>query len=252
MKRNELMHTMQSIYMPKDMQERISHRMTQDNEHKEVFSMLNYKKRMAAVVIAAAVVCGSAFAFGSTAISSMLASSSSTPDYTALPTVEQCEHDAGYAPVLVERFDNGYVFDNGNLVKGSLQNEDNETVEAYKGFTFRYNNGSENITLSQDKYTAETPESGICTAQKDGISYYETDQTYKFVPADYQMTEQDKQDEASGTVVFSFGSNDDIETQRIHSITWTVDDMHYCLQQADGSLTSAQMLEMAQQITAAR
>ena len=89
MKRNELMHTMQSIYMPKDMQERISHRMTQDNEHKEVFSTLNYKKRMAAVVIAAAVVCGSAFAFGSTAISSMLASSSSTPDYTALPTVEQ-------------------------------------------------------------------------------------------------------------------------------------------------------------------
>lgn len=252
MRKEDLVSTMQNIHMPENMRERISHRMAQtDGQHKEVpIFMLRNKKRMAAVVIAAAVVCGSAFAFGSTAVSSILSSSSSIPDYTALPTAQQCEKDAGYAPALIDSFDNGYTFTDGTVFSSSMENDEGKNIESYKGFSFDYANGGETMTLSQERYFSETEDCGTCIAQDNDVSYYETDQIYKFVPADYELTEQDKQDEASGKVVFSYGS-DEVETRQIHSLTWEIGDMHYCLMQQDGSLTGDQLLNMARQITAA-
>lgn len=252
MRKEDLVNTMQNIHMPADMQERIAHRMAQtDGQNKEVpIFMLRNKKRMAAVVIAAAVVCGSAFAFGSTAVSSILSGSSSVPDYTALPTAQQCEKDAGYAPTLIDSFDNDYTFTDGTVFNSSMKNEEGQNIESYKGFFFEYANGDETMTLTQKRYFSETEDGGTCIAQDNDVSYYETDQTYKFVPADYELTEQDKQDEASGRVVFSCGS-DEVETHQIHSLTWEIGNMHYCLMQQDGSLTGDQLLDMARQITAA-
>lgn len=255
MKKSDYIKTIQDIHMPDDMRARIAHRMARENGHKEVpISMFKHKKkRMAAAVIAATVVVGgSAFAFGGTAISRIFASSSASADYTSLPSAQQCQQDAGFTPALLQSFDNGFAFKDGVIVHNQEQNEDGQTVNKYASLEFDYQKGDETVSLMQNSGAAQEKETGRCAAQKDGVSYYETTKTEKYVSDSYQMTEQDRKEEASGQVEFNVGQSDNgVETEQYHGINWTVGGVHYTLYQMNGSLTSAQMLEMAQQITAA-
>lgn len=255
MRKNDYIKTIQDIHMPDDMRARIAHRMAQENGHKEVpISMFKHKKkRMAAAVIAATVVVGgSAFAFGGTAISQIIARCSASADYTSLPSAQQCQRDAGFTPALLQSFDNGFAFKDGVIVHNQEQNEDGQTVNKYASLEFDYQKGDEIVSLMQNSGAAQEKETGRCAAQKDGISYYETTKTEKYVSDSYQMTEQDRKEEASGQVEFNVGQSDNgVETEQYHGINWTVGGVHYTLYQMNGSLTSAQMLEMAQQITAA-
>ena len=254
MKKSDYIKTIQDIHMPEEMRERIAHRMAQENGRKEVpISMFKHKKkRMAAVVIAATVVVGgSAFAFGGTAISQIIARCSASADYTSLPSAQQCQRDAGFTPALLQSFDNGFAFKDGVIVHNQEQNEDGQTVNKYASLEFDYQKGDETVSLMQNSGSSQE-ETGNCVAQKDGISYYETTKTEKYVSDSYQMTEQDRKEEASGQVEFNVGQSDNgVETEQYHGINWTVGGVHYTLYQMNGSLTSAQMLEMAQQITAA-
>lgn len=254
MRKNDYIKTMRAMHMPDDMRARIAQRMAQENEHKEVsISMFKHKKkRMAAAVIAATVVVGgSAFAFSGT-ISSIFSSSSSDPDYTSLPSAQQCQRDAGFTPALLQSFDNGFAFKDGVIVHNQEQNEDGQTVNKYASLDFTYQKGDQTVTLVQDKDAQHDSTEGSCIAQKDGVSYYETTKTEKYVSESYQMTEQDQKEEASGQVEFNVGPSDNgVETVQYHGINWTAGGVHYNLYQMNGSLTTAQMLEMAQQITAA-
>lgn len=255
MRKNDYIKTIQDIHMPDDMRARIAHRMAQENGHKEVpISMFKHKKkRMAAVVIAATVVVGgSAFAFGGTAISQIIARCSASADYTSLPSAQQCQRDAGFTPALLQSFDNGFAFKDGVIVHNQEQNEDGQTVNKYASLDFTYQKGDETVSLMQNSGASQEEETGSCAAQKDGVSYYETTKTEKYVSDSYQMTEQDRKEEASGQVEFNVGQSDNgVETEQYHGINWTVGGVHYTLYQMNGSLTTAQMLEMAQQITAA-
>ena len=131
MKKSDYIKTIQDMHMPDDMRARIAHRMARENGHKEVpISMFKHKKkRMAAAVIAATVVVGgSAFAFGGTAISQIIARCSASADYTSLPSAQQCQQDAGFTPALLQSFDNGFAFKDGVIVHNQEQNEDGQTI----------------------------------------------------------------------------------------------------------------------------
>ena len=254
MRKNDYIKTMRAMHMPDDMRTRILHRMAQENTKEVPISMFKHKKkRMAATVIAATVVVGgSAFAFGGTAISQIIATCSASADYTSLPTAQQCQRDAGFTPALLQSFDNGFAFKDGVIVHNQEQNEDGQTVNKYASLEFDYQKGDETVSLMQDSGAAQEKETGRCAAQKDGVSYYETTKTEKYVSDSYQMTEQDRKEEASGQVEFNVGPSDNgVETVQYHGINWTAGGVHYNLYQMNGSLTTAQMLEMAQQITAA-
>lgn len=254
MRKNDYIKTMRAMHMPDDMRTRILHRMAQENTKEVPISMFKHKKkRMAAAVIAATVVVGgSAFAFGGTAISQIIATCSASADYTSLPSAQQCQRDAGFTPALLQSFDNGFAFKDGVIVHNQEQNEDGQTVNKYASLEFDYQKGGETVSLMQDSGAAQEKETGRCAAQKDGVSYYETTKTEKYVSDSYQMTEQDRKEEASGQVEFNVGPSDNgVETVQYHGINWTAGGVHYNLYQMNGSLTTAQMLEMAQQITAA-
>ena len=254
MRKNDYIKTIRAMHMPDDMRARIVQRMAQENTKEVSISMFKHKKkRMAAIVIAATVVVGgSAFAFGGTAISQIIATCSASADYTSLPSAQQCQRDAGFTPALLQSFDNGFAFKDGVIVHNREQNEDGQTVNKYASLEFDYQKGDETVSLMQDSGAAQEKETGRCAAQKDGVSYYETTKTEKYVSYSYQMTEQDRKEEASGQVEFNVGPSDNgVETVQYHGINWTAGGVHYTLYQMNGSLTTAQMLEMAQQITAA-
>ena len=62
------------------------------------------------------------------------------------------------------------------------------------------------------------------------VEYFQN--TYKFVPADYQETEEDKAMEAAGDYFISYG-NDKVEVRESSSVQWEKDGISYMIQGFD-------------------
>jgi hypothetical protein len=75
--------------------------------------------------------------------------------------------------------------------------------------------------------------------------------TYKFVPADYELTEEDIANEAKDNYYISYGS-DEVEITQSAGVTWTKDGISYNLAGMDLDLTGDEMFDMAEEILGAR
>ena len=63
------------------------------------------------------------------------------------------------------------------------------------------------------------------------------------------MTEQDKKDQASGKVVFSYDDGaSQIEVSQVQSVNWNKDGIQYDLLQIDGKLSAGELADMAREV----
>lgn len=209
------------------------------------------KKRIGGLV-AVAVLALSITAFAASGVVSMwYSSSSSRPDYRSLPTAEQVKKDIGYDAILIDHFSNGYEFKDGSIISNKLKDEDDQTIEKFKSVTFRYQKGKDEVDFTQDRYGAETGDSGAVVASMDGTDIWYDSYVNKLVPPDYELTEEDKAAEENGDLVFSYGS-DKVEIITWQSVYWQIGDMHYSLFQEAGkdSLSQDELVAMAKEIIA--
>jgi hypothetical protein len=78
------------------------------------------------------------------------------------------------------------------------------------------------------------------------LSY--SSQKYKFVPADYQLTEQDKKAQESGEIMFTYGS-DAVQDSIVQNVTWTDSEgISYDLMASDSKLQQTDLTAMAKEI----
>mgnify|MGYP004468569215 CR=1 FL=1 len=209
--------------------------------------IMKSKKKISLIAAAAALVLGITVFAASGMVSSWFRSSSSVPDYKSLPTAEQVTNDIGYTPVLIDAFKNGYSFKNGSVVNNNLADENGNSVEKFKSVSFDYEKDGDTVIFTQDKFNSETEPQGkvVKTVNNIGIYYY--NYTNKSVPADYELTDDDKKAESSGEIVFSYGSPK-VEISEVQSVTWVKDGIMYQLFQINGRLTSDELTEMADEI----
>ena len=63
------------------------------------------------------------------------------------------------------------------------------------------------------------------------------------------MTKQDKKDQSSGKVVFSYDdSTSQIEVSQVQSVNWNKDGIQYDLLQIDGKLSAGELADMAREV----
>ncbi len=87
---------------------------------------------------------------------------------------------------------------------------------------------------------------GDIIATVNGTNLYYVHYINKVVSDDYELTEQDKKDQASGKVVFSYDdSASQIEVSQVQSVNWNKDDIQYDLLQIDGKLSAGELADMA-------
>ncbi len=238
---------MERIEIPSEMKNRILMKCLQKNRKKEQRSIAFHFKRRLSVVVAAGMLFLGIPVFAGGMITSWNGGSSSIPDYKSLPTAEQCIEDAGYTPSLIERFDNGYVFDEGNLVTNSLNDDTGHSVEKFKSFSFDYSKEGDRVIFSQSQYNSFMETTGEVLATINGIDLYYNGYTNKVVPPDYQLTPEDQIAQENGDLVFSWGS-DEVSIQEVQGISWSIGKMHYSLTQIDGKLSSSDLVAMATQV----
>ena len=211
--------------------------------------IMGIKKRVVVVAVAAAMLFSATALAASGIFSSWVGSTSGKANYTSLPSIEQSVKDVGYAPVLIEQFENGYVFSQGQVVENSLTTDSKNSAIEFKSFMFRYVKDGNMVLFSQRQHDPAIQESGTLISSNSGYDFYFTGYTNKVVPTDYELTEDDKHAEACGELVFTYGS-DDVSICEVKGLTWTTGDLAFTLTQIDGELSADDMVQMAQYIIA--
>lgn len=210
---------------------------------------MRLRKKIALVAVAATMVLGVTVFAATGIVSSWNASSSSNYEYKTLPTAKQSIKDIGYEPCLIEEFDNGYIFKDGSIINNTLNDDSNTAVEKFKSVSFRYQKNDDKVIFSQDKYDYEMELAGDIIYSDNGIDIYYMSFTNKLVPGDYKLTEEDKKAEASGDLIFSYGT-DEISISEVKGVSWNNDNVQYGLTQIDGNLSADDLVEMAKEVIA--
>lgn len=174
--------------------------------------------------------------------------SSAIPDYYSVPSAERLMQDIGIALNIPEEFSNGFRFAGGHIVKNEDYGENGGVFERYQSINCDYKKNGERISLYADAAKAGNQMEDDETAEVycgSEIKYF----TYmnKFVPADYELTEQDQEDKKSGKYVFSYGT-DEIEISHVQILGWEYHGLNYQLCAMDSSLGRDKLVAMAKEI----
>lgn len=79
----------------------------------------------------------------------------------------------------------------------------------------------------------------------DGITVYTIEQVFKFVPPDYEKTEQDIKDEEAGKLVFSYGT-EDVEVKTMRQVTWEEGNLVFDIIAGDDTVDMDTLVDMAE------
>lgn len=192
-----------------------------------------------------------AFAIGQ--ISSYISTSSGIADYLELPTAKELNEDIGFVPKSTDAFSNGFNFKSAHINNTQGKDDNDNVIEEFKGIDFVYvaaDNSKITLCVDNSQYPSIEDNANKPNAQTTdykGIDLIYSEQQYKFVPPDYQLTAQDKKDEAIGAVTFSYGS-EQLEIEMFKFLSWSDAGINYLLMGSDIELVQEDFVEMAQEI----
>lgn len=203
-------------------------------------------KKTALIAAAAAVLlCGSAIATTSI-ISGRIGSTTGIPFYEEPADSGTVLRDFGFATNMIDEFSNGYKFNAAYKGKASDIDAEGKKLNEFSELTVDYINGSDRVSLSAHTAAYDSYDEYETAEEYKGIAIVYNEQAYKFVPPDYELTEQDKADEASGKYVFSYGS-DEVEITDFKWVGWMQDGVAYSLSGHDTSLSIDELCGMAEE-----
>ena len=202
-------------------------------------------RTVAIAAVVTVLLCATAFAAGIIYMS-FGSSHSNIADYAGIPSKRELQEDLGFSTGVVEEFSNGYRYRAGCIVRNEAFDAEGDLVARYLGLHCEYRRGWKRVDLNID-------------AGPDKVDDVETAETYvgcelkyfaylnKFVPEGYQLTEQDKLDEASGKYVFSYGSAT-VDIDAVQLVFWQDAGLNYSICVMNSELEKDELIQMAKEI----
>ncbi|HJA92301.1 MAG TPA: hypothetical protein H9717_04180 [Candidatus Eisenbergiella merdipullorum] len=239
------------IPVPADMKTELDRRIkdAERSRHMKKFSAKKVVLAAAAIALIGSVTAAAAGRLASSASHSYL--NEQVKDYSALAEVEAA---VGFEFPSVEEFSNGFRFVSALPVDSSDYDEDGNVLSSYKGVDLTYTDGTQDVTAyiypsrAYEGETAGVPGvTPVWEGEKGGISLTVTRTVHKFVPADYEMTEEDIQAEQEGRLVFAYGSNE-VEETVSYNCRFEKDGLSYELLGFDLTMEPEQLAEMAAEL----
>lgn len=203
--------------------------------------MKGFGKKIAAAAVAACLITGTCYA----AVKLSGVESHTRMEYTSFAQMEKAEEKAGFDGKFVESFENGFTFYLGGTgyTRGTDENGSGLGKE-YSALTLTYKNAEDQL-LSLN-ITNGNPYVDAGEAFAEGYSVMEC----KFVPPDYELTEEDLEKQESGELNIAFGTAT-VEEETVESFGWVDDGLYYILSASDCDLGSEEMEKMAQEMMTA-
>lgn len=173
-------------------------------------------------------------------------------EYTSFGQLESVEERAGFSIHAVEQFSNGYQFKEMCVSGTENRSENGNVLTQYSGIDIEYSkDGEDTITLNTDEaknLSADTSNRvPVAQTQIDGIavSYYVD--TYKWVPAGYELTPEDEANMKRNDYYISDGA-DEISENQVACAVWVQDGIHYSLMNINNATPADVMFQMAQEL----
>lgn len=184
-------------------------------------------------------------------------SSSGAKRYKEFGDLKKIEKEIGFAPKYVEALPNDFYFSEGTLVKNYIGDESGKTVNGSqtKGMAIYYTkeNSTQDQIMALDinpitEVDREIQEQSQVTSDPvemhGGAKLQYESMPYKFVPVDYELTDEEIKAQEAGELMISYGSKE-VETSFSQSVRWEENGLSYILLNMNYDLTEDQMLDMA-------
>ncbi len=177
---------------------------------------------------------------------------SAAPEYTDYAELGKAEEKLGYTVDSVEQFTNGYSFAGVRINELKAYGEENNELYTIPAMQITYTKDGKDMGL----YIQQRVEEVVIAKQPNAvrtcgdISVRVDEYTYKFVPASYELTEEDKVNEQKDDYFISYGS-DDIEIRKAVDVRWEKDGLYYELIGFDLDMDGEEALDMAEEILSA-
>lgn len=195
---------------------------------------------MKKIVAVAAVCVMSVTAYAATQLGSV--ESHTTNNITAYKDVAKADKKLGLNAKYVERFDNGFTFDSAGAGEERGRDEDGNPMEkTYNMLSISYKNEEGQTLMLNVQEGSPYADAG----QEVTEGYVVT--ANKFVPPDYELTEEDKAMQEAGELNIAYGSQE-VELKTFESYYWQDGDLYYYLGAFDCDLGEAALKDMAAQI----
>ena len=206
------------------------------------------KGRRLTVLVASFVLLCSVTALGVTMIKGNTWVGHSSTKYKTFPKEERILKDVGFSPKYMKSLPGGFEYVNGSIGESKLSDETGDVLTQTKHVTLAYRRDNDkprlDLSITQvDEIFLDNKE-GQLVGNFNGISLYYDQQDYKFVPADYELTEEDKKATETGKLEISFGTPE-IEYSNIQSLSWYEDGLEYRIMGSDYGFTVEEMIDMA-------
>ena len=215
---------------------------------REGYSMKKGIMRKTVVALAAICVLGSMTAF---AVGKITGITSHSSRYDEVHTYEQAlelKKKHGPAVHFPEEFSNGYTFSAAVPEYYETTDDNGNKVGTGSNLSVTYaKDGNENVTFSAETDLGESDDPTEEKTLDDGttLRFYKT--INKFVPVNYELTEEDKQAQEAGHFNLAYGS-DKIEIQISYMVEWDMDGQGYYLFKFGEELSADEMFGMAEEI----
>ena len=134
-------------------------------------------------------------------------------------------------------------------VHASGQDEEGNSVKEWTGMDLIYQKeGQPNMNINVEQaQEAEGYAAGDENFDYNGIQLSYSKEHYRFVPPDYQVSEEEQAQMDAGELVISYGSPE-VEDSEIQSLNWQTDGISYGLMIFDSTITPAELVQMAEEM----
>ena len=150
---------------------------------------------------------------------------------------------------IPENFSNGYTFQSALPVHASGQDEEGNAVKEWTGMNLIYQKeGQPDLTIDMEQMReSEGYGVGDETFEYNGIRLVYSKEHYRFVPPEYQVSEEEQAQMDAGELIISYGSPE-VQDSEIQSLNWQADEISYGLMIFDSTITPAELVQMAEEI----
>ncbi|MBQ0059714.1 MAG: hypothetical protein KBS83_07205 [Lachnospiraceae bacterium] len=148
---------------------------------------------------------------------------------------------------LPESLSNGYAFESSNIGGTKALDDQGNTVSEGDSFMVIYQkNDAAPIYLNIDPILGDEDFSNATDKKViNGVYVYYNQDTYKFVPEDYELTAEDQEKMKDPHYEISYGSSE-VNEQTLKSISFMADNKIFTIISFDNEMSSDEWFEMAE------
>ena len=174
--------------------------------------------------------------------------SSGEKDFTKLGELEA---EVGFSVRAIEQFQNGYQFSDMTITNNTGYDENGNAMTHYKGMDFTYKkDGEDSLSLNTEQeinMQADTEQKPDEVKIIEGIEVEYYLSTYKWVPVDYELTEEDKKNMEKDNYFISDGASE-ISENLVSGVSWVQDGIYYHIGNIYGKTEPEILFQMAEEL----